>query len=441
MMSDKEGAPERSLEEIIREDEFQPLLEARSRPFFELLNLLRARPDLELNKKLLWKIREETHALETFLDDFGARNNKVFSYFTEVVSSVRNFAQALFELHHVARRYRRYRLLDDDARAERILAECEETERCCRRHMLALMVDGERDARAFLRFDLPTAAMDDRLFRDPVPTMSLPQNVDEGEIVDESAKVGEIATKFIRAVENWKSFRFKPLSEPAALRRFVLTRYNEELARKAEGIVHNLQAKYDTYIKGTMIETGSGELPVLRGHISMALHLFGCAQHLVHFYERHENDIRFELTKEAIASVVSKHQVLDRIVNFAVANAGDYLERAEPVARELVKQYVRECERTLPLRDGISLHARPATLIVRIVNHYGTPVQMVMDGKSTDARSITGILLLSGTNVDVREVTFRGDEMPLRDLELLFESDMGGDDLSGLPEELAYLRD
>jgi hypothetical protein len=41
----------------------------------------------------------------------------------------------------------------------------------------------------------------------------------------------------------------------------------------------------------------------------------------------------------------------------------------------------------------------------------------------------------------VREVTFRGDEMPLRDLELLFESDMGGDDLSGLPEELAYLRD
>ena len=64
----------------------------------------------------------------------------------------------------------------------------------------------------------------------------------------------ERQTPGLRALEKWKAFRFRPLSEHQELRRFVLTRYNEEIARKAEGIVHNLQAKYDTYIKGTTIE-------------------------------------------------------------------------------------------------------------------------------------------------------------------------------------------
>jgi len=441
MVLETETVPERSLDEIIREEDFQLLLEARAGRFFQILNLLRSRPDFEFNKKLLWRIREEAHSLETFLDDFGARNNKTYSYFTEAVSSVRNFAWALFELHHLLRRYRRYVVLDDQEQAERFLEDTRGVERRCRENLVRLMADAERDARDFLRLSLPENAQDERLLSDPLPAILLPQNVDEGEILDEAAKVGEIATKFLRALEKWKAFRFRPLSETAELRRFVLTRYDEEIARKAEGIIHNLQAKYDTYIKGTTIEGEVRELPLLRGHISMALHLFGVAQHLVHFYERHENDVRFEMTKQAIAAVVTKHDILDICVNYALRHAGDYLERAEPVARDLVKRYVRECEKTFRLREGIQLHARPATLIVRIVNHFGTPVQMIVDGQSCDARSITGILLLSGTHLDAREVTFRGDEKPLTDLAKLFESDMGGDDLSGLPADLAYLRD
>jgi phosphotransferase system HPr (HPr) family protein len=436
-------APERSLGEIIHEDDFKLLLESRAGVLFRLLNLLTTRPDLEFNKKLLWKIREETHAIETFLDDFGARNNRTFSYFAEVVASVRSFAHALFELQHILRRYSRYALLDTEEQRNDFLWKTRDAVRTLRALMLTLLEDGARDARQYLGLDIPADALDERLFSDPVPTMMLPQNVDEGEILDEASKVGEIATKYLRAVENWKSFRFKPLPEApeADLRRFVLTRYDEELARKAEGVIHNLQAKYDTHIKGTTLEGRSEGLPLLRGHISMALHLFGVARHLVHFYERHENDIRFETTKETVTGVVSKYKVLDCIVNYAVLFAGRYLEAAEPTARDLVRDFVRECEKTFALRNGMDLHARPATLIVRVVNHHGTPVQMIMDGKSCDARSITSILLLSGTHIDTREVTFRGDEKPLRDLELLFASDMGGDDLSELPEELAYLRD
>jgi phosphotransferase system HPr (HPr) family protein len=436
-------APERSLGEIILEEDFILLLELRAGALFRLLNLVRSRPDLEFNKKLLWKIREETHSLETFLDDFGARNNRSFSYFSEVVASVRSFAHALFELQHIQRRYARYALLDSEEQRNDFLWKTREAVRTLRSLMLALLMDGARHAREDLRLELPTDALDERLFSDPVPTMLLPHNVDEGEILDESSKVGEIATKYLRAIENWRSSRFRPLptGSEADLRRFVLTRFDEELARKAEGVIHNLQAKYDTHIKGTALEARSAGLPCLRGHISMALHLFGVARHLVHFYERHENDIRFETTKETVTEVVSKHQVLDCIVNYAVLYGGRYLERAEPTARELVREFVRECEKTFALRNGMDLHARPATLIVRVVNHHGTPVQMIMEGKSCDARSITSILLLSGTHIDTREVTFRGDEKPLQDLETLFSCDLGGDDLSDLPEELSYLRD
>ncbi len=92
------------------------------------------------------------------------------------------------------------------------------------------------------------------------------------------------------------------------------------------------------------------------------------------------------------------------------------------------------------LPDEVTVHARPAAYIVGIVNHYGTPVEMMVAGARCNARSILDLIVTIGSNPQARRYTFRGDENPLRDIGLLFESGLGEEGASSLPGELSYLR-
>ena len=80
-------------------------------------------------------------------------------------------------------------------------------------------------------------------------------------------------------------------------------------------------------------------------------------------------------------------------------------------------------------------------LIVGIVNHYGTPVEMEVEGDRCNAGSILDLMVTVGSNSHARRFRFRGDENPLRDIGLLFEHDLGENGISSLPAALSYLAD
>jgi len=92
------------------------------------------------------------------------------------------------------------------------------------------------------------------------------------------------------------------------------------------------------------------------------------------------------------------------------------------------------------LGEDVTLHARPAALIVGIVNRYGTPVEMEVDGQACNAASILDLLVTVGSHPNSRRFLFRGDENPLRDIQLLFESGLGEAGFDQLPQALSYLR-
>ena len=88
--------------------------------------------------------------------------------------------------------------------------------------------------------------------------------------------------------------------------------------------------------------------------------------------------------------------------------------------------------------DGVVLHARPVSLIARIVDHYGTPVQMSIGNTTCYAGSILQVLMAAGQNPTARQVTFEGDSVPLEDLCTLFSHGLGEND-APLPKRLGYL--
>jgi len=72
------------------------------------------------------------------------------------------------------------------------------------------------------------------------------------------------------------------------------------------------------------------------------------------------------------------------------------------------------------------LHARPASLLVRIANKFGSTINLIYDGKVADARSIMSIMLLCATMGALLEVEAQGEDedQALEAIERVFSRDV-----------------
>lgn len=433
--SSLESAP---LQEIISETAYLPLLRPAIRPLFELGLVLKGLVQPP-TKKYLFRLTQEADEAESFLDDYGARNNKLFSHFGEMIASLRGLGIAAYSLRHVWGRLDLYVL-------ERISVERREQFRRELRHALDFLVEGLFTLQIELqhegrRIGLEGLSWEYRSEEQDLPgevRHRLPHNIDEGDIRDERAKVAEVVTTYLKAVEQIAKLRIDAeLNDrrTAELRGRIGT---EVLCRLYETTVHNVQSKYDTYVQNTALEGANPELRSLRGHASVALHLLECATYLSHFYERHENDIRYEAAKERMAALIDKRKIVALTVGFCLRWGAEFLLLGRSTAERMIERFTDRGSVHLELPEGVILHARPCSLIVRVVNHHGTPVEMEIEEERCDASSIMQVMILASSNAAQRGIVFHGDKRALRDLQRLFEARLG--EGCDLPEELSYLR-
>ena len=116
------------------------------------------------------------------------------------------------------------------------------------------------------------------------------------------------------------------------------------------------------------------------------------------------------------------------------------LHAGRSLAEDLLPSYTDVQAITLEIPAEVTLHARPIALLVAVVHHHGTPVELELAGKVANAGSILEVMILAGANPEHRELVFRGDTRPLEDLRRLFEAGIGEWGLERLPEDLDYLR-
>ena len=430
---------DKPLEEIIQEEAFGGLLATEAGSFFRLANTLLARTSWK--KRHFYQLQTEADELESFLDDHGARFNRTFSLLRELVASVRWFSLAGFSISHLEGRFESYGI--DSSLTPSELSEARRALLEARDFVHGSVVKLLSEVRVECdRLAIPWApdGLSDSDLEAAVPRQRLPRNVGQQDLVDEDQRIAEVASKYMAACEMLGELRIRRI-EDAGDRRDQLARVcTEERARVYEATVHNLQSTYDTHIKNTVIEGTDGRLPGLRGHMSMALHLLEAVTFLTHFVERHESGLREEGAEARIGELIDREEVQDLILNQLLYWADLTLQRGRKLAEELLPTYTNLQEMVVELPDGLKLHARPASLIVNIVGHYGTPVELEVGGQSCNAGSILEVLVAVGSAPDARDFVFRGDENPLRDIQRLFECGLGEHGIEDLPQELAYLR-
>lgn len=433
-------APEAPIEQVIDEARFAELLQVQSEPFFRLLNTVGGLDLVACTKVHAFQLLHDAEVLESFLDDHGARTNRRFANLTELVAALRGFALAAHSLLHLRGRLDSYGLSDSlGERGHGTLVERLERAVEFIHSGVGTLSEAARFEAHRVGIEPSTGTVAPEVFARPQARVRLPHNVGQDELADQDLRITEVASKFVQASEMLSELGVQPIEDARRRLEFLESRCTEVQARVYEATVHNLQSNYDTYVKNTVHELKDGRLRTLRGYASAALHLLEGVTHLTHFHERHENDLRSESTRRLLADLIDPQRVQAAILNDLLCAAVAVLEAGRPVAVSVLSAYTRVLELEVELPADVQLHARPAALIVGVVAHHDTPVELEVGSRRCNASSILEVLMTVGSEPDVRVFVFRGDERPLKDIATLFEAGLGESD-GELPDALRYLR-
>ena len=432
-----------SFSEIITEDDFSKLAE---KPAFNILNFascFTGNIENNLNKKHYVSLVKESMELEDFLDDHGARNNKKWVFFGELIASIRNFSRTAHTISHIIRRINHYKLegkhvIAFTSDAKKQLSFLEES-------ILLLFKNLIHEAET-LGLKIPKGKLKDEDFIESIAVKTLPQNIDESETTDVKAKVNRVATEYTNSFNASAKLIFaKKIPVKNLDADYIPDRINEETLRHIESATHNAQSMYDTYIHKTALESQDKDLRTLRGHISITLHLLGIAKELCHFIERHETTIRNESTQQRISKIIKRKKVTDTVINFSLYYYTFFIKQGNTLAQNILNKYSVLSSAAVKVPEGLGFHLRPSTLVAKVANHHGSKVTMIANEKEFDATSVIDLMWAGGMikKENITEIEFRGETLAIKDLQILAKVNYGEDNMGNstpLPKELSYLR-
>lgn len=436
-------AERRPKKQTISVEAFRDRLSQQGEELARLANgLLAASPEAWTQRHLVHLYRSATE-VETFLDDHGARRNEVFFRPREVLAIVRWLSAGLSSLVHLYGRLPGYDLANAEWVAQELAPQIREAAlrqaSILQRALQGLHQEWLRAGVVWPDGELQLEQLGPLAGLVQLPNDRLAQ-VDEAGPQAGGKQGARTASRFLSLFEAWTSEASAPIQGVEALRAFMANFCTEEIARRYEARVHNLQSSYDTRVAGTEEEAEHPDLKVLRGTASQVLHLLENVTALTHLYERHDIYERAGESRSLFEQLVPEQELLHCIVNDGVIAAYACLRQAEPIARALLDDLVEHAEVEVQVPEGVTMHARPLSLIVGVVQKYGTPVELEVAGQTCSAASMMQMLVLVGTYPQERNYLLRGEPRPLEDLRLLFENRLGEDGCDRFPEQIAYLR-
>lgn len=369
---------------LIGDDEFLDLVCARSGPLLALAGRLTTLPagERSLTRPLIGRLLLESGQIELLLDEYGARQNRRWSGFRALVAALRNFARIGQTLAHLQGRLAAYRLLPVDADFQAVTRE--------RLRVVGQVVEevtvGLLDEAQRLGIRLPDIAPAPDDFADSLPPGRLLRDRDDRIAGEAGSKVTHLATEFLNLAAESELLRASARVPPEDYAACFPDPVSEERLRQLSFRFHNLQSLYDTHVSGTSIETSDADLPVLRGHASVILHLLEIATDLAHYYERHVSPQTGDDVFRG-RPVVDSGTTMATLFGYAMAFASDFLAGGQRLCRGILRRYAESTCLEVPVPCYRGFHVRPSNLVARIVMHYGGEVRMELEGKLFDAGS------------------------------------------------------
>ena len=364
--------------------QFKDLVASRTEHYFNAASFVVNNADKKriLTRPLLGELLSQSTQIEELLDSYGARNNCRWTRFRSLTASIKLFSNVSYELLHIQHSIPAYRLL----KTEQDFSEMTEetllfSEEILIRSTQRLLEEAEK-----LHLPVPETSSETNFYREKLPAGCLPHDLAMRKVEAVSTTVSLLATAFLNLAAESRRILPRKRTEPAAFLCEITGPISEEKLRSLELRFHNLQSLYDTYVSTTETEVFDKDLPVLRGHISVVLHLLRTARDLAHYYERHAGPAAPHVSKGR-KRLVEPEKLLETLIHYCINFVSQFLNCAERLCQNMLKRYteVGQIEVVVPPYRGF--HVRPSTLISKLVLHYGSDVQMKLEDDIYDASS------------------------------------------------------
>ncbi len=391
------------------------------------------------SRKLLGMFIQELQYFENFLDEAGARVNKKWFYFSELVASMRNLSIVSYILYHSLHRYDHYKIGEIENISNDFADEATPALDFINESIKNLFKACREEAKK-LNISIKEGMLPKRKHIDMFFKEKLPADYECNQMKGEKEKVLSLVRKLRKAAKMSKVECFGHKYSYDELMELVPLKIDEKKARKLKNIVHAVQSDYDTYVKNTVLESENPQLRELRRISSIPLHLLEAARWLSHFYERHESNICSNNASDKLAELIDRKKVLDIVVNFLLYYSDYFLQKGNTLAENIMSAYAEKVQYELSIPKPLGFHARPSTYVSLIVNEHGTDVEMIVDSKRYNAKSVINLLMAAGyiSEKGYQKVIFEGDKRVLDDLKILSENNYCED--QKIPPELNYLR-
>lgn len=431
---------------MISDQEFGCLVSHFADELFEICQFFLSRQEEKIpdTERLYARMAYASKLVEDLLDYHGAKNNQRWYYFRELVASILNFSAAAFTMKHIVSRTGFYEV----GAEEPFVFASRLVHRFLVNSLLRLSQALLAEASS-LQLPLSPPRLEWAQFSDLSTNRFLEFNISVEDFHNERQYIVRITTAYLNITRDFEALGFFRRYQEAELPQVIPTKINEEILRKFEMTIHNLQSSYDTYIGRDINRPESSKLKSLRDHISIALHLLELAGRLSHYYERHLYDVGrrgiYLEVQNRLAQLLDSRFLLDAIINFAVYYCQEFLSHGKALAQELLNQNIETDEITVGVPVKLGFHSRPCMLVAKIVQHYGGQVEMIVGEDRFDASSILDLQWAGGKihRENVTQVKFRGDARALADIKLLASINYGEDTMGKgipLPPELDFLR-
>jgi hypothetical protein len=366
----------------ISDNDFHELIAKRARRLLGLASYLSGCSTNKefLIRSFLGEFFSQSLQVEEILDAYDARNNCKWCPFRSLIAATKLFSNIGYELLHIRHAVPAYRLLpvtgDFVKATQQILDFTGEVLTKTSKHLLSRACK--------LDLSVPAETEHEQFYSEELPPGRLPRDCKARRAETVSEMVTMLATAFLNLAAGSKDVRAASKAKPSEYHSYVENSITEESLRTLELRFHNLQSQYDTYVAGTEAEQQDEDLLVLRGHISVVFHLLKTATSFAHYYERHINKKPCG-AKSPLEPLLQPDELLAILMNYSITYISLYIDCAENLCRQMLKRYaeIERIEVFVPPYRGF--HVRPATLISKLVLHYGSEVHMQMDEELYDA--------------------------------------------------------
>ena len=431
-------------QKIVSEKDFTRILEPFVRPLLSLSHHAGASAGMENSKRLhmgfLANVIKYASDAEHLLDRYRARHNLNWIYFRELTASAKNFGKASFLLEELKKNFNRD-YLSIDGKSD-FIEEAESTSVFLNEVLVAIFLELKKEARRVgisIPEEKPLSTYGLKLQEEVI----LPHTIEESADSEIAFTTQKILHRCVAFEEEARFLERAVQSKAHGLASQIPRPINEGKLRRLGTQLHNLVSWYDSYVVNHSIEREFPELKKIRETFSVQLNLSKIGTILAHYFERHL--MMPSPVVSRLKNLVPAARLLEDALFFTLYYQVKCVHSARRLADAVLPNMLEEVTYDLPVPQSLGFHARPSTLVAKVVQQYGAAVKMFVDDQTFNAGSILELLSAGGYVVTKRldHVRFHGEKRALDDLKILAEHNYGetenGTD-APLPEMLSYLR-